>query len=393
MSKLLIVGAGTLQIPAIKKAKEMGFEVAVVDLNPLAPGVHFADLFFEISTIDEEKIVKAAIDYQPDGVMTMATDMPMRSVARVASALNLHSISYEVAEKATDKVKMIECFREHNVPHPWFKVFIDSNQFKTELNNISLPFIIKPSDSSGSKGVVLVESLESAYDAFSYSQSCSKSGTVLVEEFMVGSEVSVETLTINDETHVIAITDKLTSGSPYFVEMGHSQPSQHGCDIVEQIVKVAKEAITAIGINNSPAHIEMILTKNGPKLVELGARLGGDCISSHLVPLSTGIDMVKSCIELSVGLIPNIQVQYSKGAAIRYISSEQGVFKGITGIEVVEKLKGIKQIEIVKSVGDIVGLAKGSGDRIGYIVAQADTAAHAIEVCNNSISLLSVLVE
>jgi biotin carboxylase len=392
MPKLLIIGAGILQLPAIQKAKEMGLEVAVVDLNPLAPGIPYSDHYFEISTVDEEEIVKAAKNYKPDGVMSLATDMPMRSVAAVAAALNLPSISYEVALKATDKISMIECFRAHGVPHPWFRVFSEFDQLKDELQTLAVPFIMKPSDSSGSRGVILVEDKRNAEDSFFYSKSFSRAGYVLVEEYMQGPEISVETLTINGETSVIAITDKLTSGPPYYVEMGHSQPAQYSSEMLEKIKEVTVFAVESIGIDNSPAHVEMIITENGPKLVELGARLGGDCITSHLVPLSTGVDMIKACVELSLGLVPDIRQHYNKGAAIRYLDSKEGLFNGIRGIEMAEKEAGIRKIEIVKNIGDRIGEIHGSGDRVGYIIAQSDTAQGAISVCNECLKMLDVIV-
>jgi biotin carboxylase len=326
MPKILIIGAGTLQLPAILKAKEMGHEVAVVDFDTFAPGISFADHFFHISTIDEKRIVEAAKKYNPNGVMTMATDMPMRSVAAVGSALSLPSISYEVALRSTDKVRMIKCFESNNVPHPWFKVYSDVIQFKNEIYELRPPYIIKPNDSSGSKGVVLVENIETAIDSFLYSKSISKSGSVLVEEFMEGEEVSVETLTVEGKTYVIAITDKLTSGPPFFVEMGHSQPSHHKPEIIKKINDIAIQAINSLGIDNSAAHVEIIITSQGPRLVEVGARLGGDNITSWLVPLSTGVDMVKSCIELSLGMKPDITAQFSMGAAIRYLNTGEGIF-------------------------------------------------------------------
>jgi biotin carboxylase len=390
MQKMLIIGAGTLQLPAILKAKEMGLEVAVVDFDPSAPGVSYADHFFNISTIDEKRIVDAAIKYNPDGVMTMATDMPMRSVAAVGSVLSLPSISYEVALNSTDKARMIRCFKSSNVPHPWFKVYSEIAQFKNELNQLNPPYIIKPSDSSGSKGVVLVDNMENAIDSFLYSMSNSKSGTVLVEEFMEGDEVSVETLSLNGTTSIIAITDKLISGPPFFVEMGHSQPSHHEPETIKKIKDVAIKAINSLGIDNSAAHVEMIISSQGPRLVEVGARLGGDNITSYLVPLSTGVDMVKACIQLSLGLKPDITIKFEKGAAIRYLNSGEGIFNGVAGLGEIMGKAGFKHIEITKNIGDRIGQVKGSRDRIGYVITQSDTAESAIVKCIDIINSLKV---
>ena len=392
MNKLLIVGASVLQIPAIEKAKKKGLFVGVIDINPNAPGIKFADQFYKVSTNDIEGVLVAARDFKPNGIMTLATDMPMRSVAAVASELGLKGISTEVALKATDKVEMINCFKANDVPHPWFRVIRSQSEFNEFCNYILPPYIIKPNDSSGSRGVVLINNIAEAQSGFIYSKSASKSGIVLVEEFMHGPEVSVEIITVNGVSTVLAITDKLTTGAPHFVEMGHSQPSMLSEEIQSNIRRVAINAVKAININNNPSHVEIIVTKEGPKLVELGARMGGDCIATHLVPLSTGVDMVNASIELSLGLEPCIGRQFSKGSAIRYITSKEGILRDINGLDLVSNMEGVKHIEIVKKSGDSISSIHGSGDRIGYVVCQADTSIKAIELCNQAIKQIKIEV-
>lgn len=393
MKKLLIIGAGILQLPAIQKAKEMGFNVTVVDMSSQAPGIEYADRFYEVSTNDISGILQVADEVKPDGVMTLATDMPMRSVAAVAEKYGLHSISPTVAIKATDKIEMIRCFEAHNVAHPWFEVISSEQDLEELLKEHSIPFIMKPNDSSGSRGVVLVKNIHDMKEAFEYSKSVSKSGLVLVEEYMQGPEVSVEAMTIHGETTILAVTDKLTTGAPYFVEMGHSQPSQLPEHTVEQIKNLATKAIQAIGIDNSPSHVEIIVTAEAPKLVELGARLGGDCITTYLVPLSTGIDMVEASILLALGQEVCIIPKFQKGAAIRYAKCENGILQQITGLEDALKDESIQHIEIIKREGDIVTSIHGSGDRIGYVIAQAETASKAIEASTRALSKIKFKIK
>jgi len=390
MKRLLIIGASVLQLPAILKAREQGLYVGVIDMNPDAAGVKFADKFYKVSTIDIPGVIAAAVDFVPDGVMTLATDMPMRSVAAVAEYFGLPGISPSVALNATDKVAMIECFKNNNVPAPWFYAISSRSGFIDLLKHVAPPFVLKPNDSSGSRGVVLVTDNKMAIEAYEYSSSASRSGMVLVEEYLSGPEVSVEMLTIDGQSYVIAITDKLTTGAPHFVEMGHSQPSMLPESTLEKIKDVAIKAVKAIKIDNSPAHVELIVTSNGPKLVELGARLGGDCITSHLVPLSTGIDMIQASIQLALGLKPDITHRLDKGSAIRYLRSDEGAFDHVEGINEVNKLNGVKHIEIVKQVGDKISTVHGSGDRIGYVICQADNATSAIIMCEEAIKKLEI---
>lgn len=392
MKKLLIIGASVLQVPAIRKAKELGYYVGVLDINPNAPGMKMADKSYVVSTVDISGAIKAASEFTPDGVMTLATDMPMRVVASIADHFGLPGISPDVAIKATDKIAMIENFRENNVPSPWFHVVSSKPEFLKLIKNISLPFIMKPNDSSGSRGVILVDASIDAISAYEYSKLNSKSGLVLIEEYMEGPEVSVEIITVHGISTIIAITDKVTTGAPHFVETGHSQPSMLPSDTINQIKKVALKAIKSIGIDNSPSHVEIIVTKSGPKLVELGARLGGDCITTHLVPLSTGIDMVEATINLALGQDPAISQINCKGAAIRYFSSVKGEFDNVDGVDDVKKIHGVKHIEITKSRGDKIKNIEGSSDRIGYIICSADTPSLAIQLCEEALRKLKIKI-
>lgn len=383
--KLMIVGAGVLQLPAIQKAKSLGLDVAVIDIDPNAPGVCYADKFYEVSTNDISGILAAAENYHPDGIMTLATDMPIRSVASVAEKYKLYAVTPSVAQRATDKIEMIRCFERYDVPHPWFEVITFEEELKDLLLKHSVPFIMKPNDSSGSRGVVLVKDYHEVRDAFLYSKSVSKSGLILVEEYMQGPEVSVEVMTIRGETTILAVTDKLTSGAPFFVEMGHSQPSQLPNETIEKIKEVAIKAVQAIGIDNSPSHVEIIVTEDGPKLVELGARLGGDSINTYLVPLSTGVDMIQACILMALGQIPDIAKKFEKGSAIRYAECKLGVLQKINGVNEALNIPEVKHVEIVKCLGETLTPIRSSSDRVAYVITQADTAQDAIRMCENAL--------
>ena len=311
MKKLLIIGASILQLPAIKRAKELGYYVAVLDFNPNAVGIEFADEYFNASTIDIDAVVEVARKFRPDGIMTLATDMPMRSIARATSALGLPGISFDTAVKSTDKAHMIRAFKECRVEHPWFFEVAKSEELDDVKPRLLYPCIIKPTDNAGSRGVKLVESEAELASAYEYASASSRSGAVIIEEYMKGNEVSVEVITVDGIPHVLAVTDKITTGAPHFVEMGHTQPSRLASSDVEKIKDLACRAVKAVGINMGPAHVEIMLTKDGPKMVELGARMGGDCITTHLVPLSTGIDMIGATISLAVGEAPDIKKRCS----------------------------------------------------------------------------------
>lgn len=389
----MIVGASMLQLPAIIKAKEMGLHVAVVDFNPQAIGIPYADKYYNASTMDEDAVLIAAEDYQPDGIMTLATDMPMRGVAKTSDKLLLHSINYATAVKATDKYDMIKAFKEHNVPSPWFFVVDSLEELIAQEENLFFPCIIKPTDNAGSHGVAKVFSFQELIDNYEYAHSCSRHGKVIVEEYLDGPEVSVEVMVVKGKVNILQITDKITTGAPHFVEMGHTQPSRLPCDTQRQIREVAEEACKSVGLDKGPAHVEMKVTSRGPVMIELGARMGGDNITTHLVPLSTGIDMVSSTIKVALGEDPDITPTLHCGSAIRYFEVPYGTIKAIENVEKAKTIPGVKQITFTKEVGEESTPIQCSNDRIGFVIAQGDTAEDAIVACENALKTIRVIIE
>ena len=389
---IMILGASILQLPAIEKATEMGLKVVALDVNPDAVGFNVPGVVKEvISTIDIEAAVEAAKRHHIDGVMTLATDMPMRTVAAVAKECGLVGVSEETAIKATDKSVMREALRTAGVPVPKFFRVASINEFRTAVESIDGPFMVKPADSSGSRGILKVDDRESLDSAYEYTKQFSHNGIVVVEECMIGPEVSVETLAIDGEVHVIQITDKITTGAPHFVEMGHTQPTKLDC--VEEIKRVAIAANKAVGIENGPSHTEIIVTKDGPKIVEIGARLGGDCITTHLVPLSTGVNMVEACIRIALGEKPDITPVLHCGSAIRYFQQHSGVVKSIVGVKTAESMLGIKQVSIVRGIGETITDITDSGSRMGFVIAQGTDADDAAEKCEKALEMVMVEVK
>lgn len=393
MKKLMIVGASVLQLPAIVRAKELGLHVAVADFNPQAVGIAHADTFYNASTMDEEAVCRAAEEYRPDGIMTLATDMPMRGVARASERLGLHSISYPTAVRATDKFDMIEAFRAHGVPAPWYRLVASEEELRALKGEVTYPCIMKPTDNAGSHGVVLVHDYEELIASYRYSRESSRGGNVIVEEYLQGDEVSVEVMVVDGKAHILQITDKLTTGAPHFVEMGHSQPSRHPEEVKERIRNVAEAAVAAVGIDRGPAHVEMMVTARGPVMIELGARMGGDNITTHLVPLSTGIDMVEATIRTALGQRPDITPRLHCGSAIRYFQAPRGIIRSIEGVDAARRTEGVRQITFTKNVGDESSPIHCSNDRIGFVIAQAATAEEAVAVCEKAMAQIRIVTQ
>ena len=397
MKKLMILGASILQLPAIKKAQEMGLDVIAVDMNPDAIGFKEEGVTkVLISTIDTPKIVEAARHYKIDGIMTLCTDMPMQAVAAVCEDLGLVGVSRQTALNATNKAEMRQCFKAHGVPIPDFYIVRERNEFIDAAKNFTSKFIVKPADNSGNRGVELitdVSNTEVLSQAFNYSKQYSRDGRVLLEEYMDGDEFSVETMSIDGECHVIQITDKLTSGAPCFVEMGHTQPTKYNEEIRNRISEVTKAGVKALGITYGPSHTEIKLTSVGPKIVEIGARLGGGCITTHLVPLSTGVNMVEANIHIALGEKPDLKPKFEKGAAIRFVQSPIGTLKSIKGVKDIKEISGIVEVNFFKKIGEKIPELRNGLDRVGYVIAQCDTREEAVQLCEKCAGMIQFEME
>lgn len=392
--KMMILGASELQIPAIKKAKELGYQIILVDYNEHAPGFALADVKLVVSTLDQEAVLLEAQRLQPDVVITSTSDGPVRTAAYVNEKLGKRpDLSYENALCATIKSKMRDRLQEYGVPIPEYFAAEDFDAFTKAVNALHAHCIVKPADNAGSRGVVLLnadhgERMERIYQ---YSRENSRGGTVMVEEVMEGPEVSVEVLVIEGEPHIITVTDKYITPPPYFVELAHCEPSILDNNVIDEIKAVAAQAIKAIGIENAPAHVEIKVTKDGPKIVELAARLGGDFITSRLVPLSTGIDLVGASVLLATGEKPDLTSKRQQGAAIHFIHAKQeGVLSEIVLPEIGQA--GVEEVVLYKKLGERVNGTRSSNDRLGHVITTGATAKEAKALGEEIISRISVKI-
>ena len=352
LKKVLILGGSRLQVPAIEAAQRLGFSVLCADRDPDAVGFGVADACSLTSTLDAAAIERLALEEGASYVITSTSDAPVRVAALVSENLGLPTgISYANAVCATQKDSMRLRFAECGIPMPDFRICSTVEEFESALGHFGYDCIAKPADSAASRGVRLINAADRRARAdllFKEFASFSRKGVVMVEERVRGFEVSVESMTLGGATTVVSVTDKLTTEPPYFVELGHSEPSRLPVEAQKRICQVAKKVVEAIGIVDGPAHTEIMLTEDGPKVIEMAARLGGDFISSRLVPLSTGIT-----------------------------ADRKGVIKKIAIPEGIEDAEGVEEVRLYLSAGDSIDAPHSSGDRIGHVVCSGEDALQA----------------
>lgn len=391
MKKVIILGASFLQVPIIQTAKKLGFYTIVADMNPNAEGFEFADKKYVVSTIDTEALVEVVKVEKPDGIVTAATDMPMRAISNIGEKFNLNTISYDTALKATDKFKMREALSKNGVPIPKYYLVNNKNDYETALDSIKGKKIVKPVDSSGSRGIFLLENNNDIASAYEHAMENSRTNTILVEEYMEGDEVSVETMTVEGETYVLSITDKITTGAPHFIEHAHKIQSNKNEEIKSQITQVAIQANKALSIKTGPSHTEIMVTSEGPKIVEIGARLGGDFITSHLVKYATGIDVLEAYLKQSVNEpLNSLEDKLHKGCAVRFIQSKPGILTKAYIPENVKNHPQVIEVGFTANIGDKLGEANSSTSRIGHIICQANNSEQALEVCEELIKEIEI---
>lgn len=373
MKKILILGAGTMQVPVIQKVGSMGFIPIVADYNPNAPGFKYATSNHIISTLDYNGILDVAKKEKVDGILT-TSDAPVCIVAKVAQVLGLTAMSERTADICTNKLKQRLLFSEKNIGCPAFKIV------QTDHRNILFdiyPCIVKPIDSSASRGVSIAHSQTELNRCIDYAFIYSKSDRVLVEQFVEGREFSVETFTQHGTTHVIAITEKHLLDNGYFVENTHIEPANITEAEAELIRNEVIKAIEVVGLDNAPSHTEVKLWKGKVYIIEMACRLGGDYITSDLVPLSTGVDMLANLIYTAVGQNIDVTRKIQKFSAIQFVNN----FNYNNCKSFIENSDSqIVRYEIEPFDEKII---KNSLDRLGYIIFQRETRTeidHILEI-------------
>ena len=385
----MVLAAGLLQIDVIEKAKSMGYYVLAVDGNPKAPGFNVADKAICADIVNEETMLKIARDEHVDGVIHPCSEVSMAVMGRINDELGLSGISCEQAICATNKHLMRKAFEKGNAPSPKSILAQDAEDAWSRLQNeFDTDAILKPSRNSGSRGIAKVSRNMDKGDfirAYDEALSESRDHSVLIEQFIEGPEFSIEMIVWQGEIHVLTVTDKKTTGAPHFVELGHNQPSCFSDTDVETLKAAAVAGVRALGVNNCACHAEAKLMNGKAYLMEVGARLGGDFISTELTHLSTGIDMVAAAIDVALGVEPDLSAKEEpKCVCIRYFCPKPGKLVSISNTEVLNN-PHVYLWEIYPKEGDVIPAVTSSLCRSGHVIVTEKTPQKAIELAERLI--------
>lgn len=334
-------------------------------------------------------MLKIARDEHVDGVIHPCSEVSMAVMGRINDELGLSGISREQAICATNKHLMRKAFEKGNAPSPKSILAQDAEDAWSRLQNeFDTDAILKPSRNSGSRGIAKVSRNMDKGDfirAYDEALSESRDHSVLIEQFIEGPEFSIEMIVWQGEIHVLTVTDKKTTGAPHFVELGHNQPSCFSDTDVETLKAAAVAGVRALGVNNCACHAEAKLMNGKAYLMEVGARLGGDFISTELTHLSTGIDMVAAAIDVALGVEPDLSAKEEpKGVCIRYFCPKPGKLVSISNTEVLNN-PHVYLWEIYPKEGDVIPAVTSSLCRSGHVIVTEKTPQKAIELAERLI--------
>lgn len=378
--KIVIIGANAFQNKLIEKAKEKGYETHVFAWKCGDIGEYTADFFYPISIVEKEKILLYCKQIEPNGICSIGSDLAVPTVNYIADKLGLVGNDKICSILSTNKYEMRTALWKNGLPSPRFCKW-NSIEDMYKVKEMDFPLIIKPVDRSGSRGISKVLDMSQIKEAIEYAKSASFSKEIIIEEYVDGTEYSIEYVSINGKHYFLAATRKYTTGAPNFVEIAHYQPACIDGQTLSNIQNVLEKAFDILHIKNGASHSEVMLRSNGEiKIIEIGSRMGGDCIGSDLVPISTGFDYVGAVIDISCGNIPAlIETKTLKIAFIKFILSKEDI-DSMNQVKKEFKLN-VKEV-CLENMYNNSNRCRNSAERMGHYILSLDSEEDLEKICD-----------
>ncbi len=370
MKRLLIIGAGFLQRYVIKRAVELGYYVFTVDGNPQADGFLDAHEHKCIDIMNAQKCLEYAIQQEIDGVLTAATDYGVLTAAYIAQEMKLPGISMNTARMIKDKYEIRKRLSKLGTDDSaeFFKVTNDTDFFSLS-NIVRYPVMIKPCDGSGSRGAFKVDSASSLKIACNNAIRASVTRKALIEPFFIGCEFGAECFVEKGKPTVLGIMKKAMTQAPYYAELGHTIPSGLSDKDETHIVKFVEKAVVDLNIECGAVNLDLLLDEKGfIHIVDVGARMGGNLIGSHIIPTATGFDYMGNLIRQAVGDPLNQKRTFTNEIATRLLALKPGKIIALPDFQKIERQYDVK-IEHHLVVGNKINPYRTNLDGCGYIIA------------------------
>ena len=359
--KIAIIGASTGQLPLCEKAKQMGLTTICFAWEDGAVCKDHVDKFYPISIFEKEKILEICKEEKINGVISNASDTLVETVAYISEQMGLNGNSYHVIQKIKNK---------HYVRSVTSDIINLKSIRNLKYDNLSesplYPCVIKPISGAAKVGVHYVKNQDEFRTAINYAKEVS--ADIMIEEYICGREISVESLSFNGAHSVVQITDKENSGSPHFVELSHHQPANLTPDLKNKLTDVVSKVLDAVNFKNGASHIEFIIDDlEYIYLIEVNPRGGGDEISNRLVSLSTDFDYLKGMIDVALGQFKIVDISHIFYSGIYFLCAQTK-----DRLSFFEKSKNAEWLVDINIKNLNLQEAKGNYDRNGYLIYQAN---------------------
>ena len=425
---ILILGAGLMQKPAILSAKEEGFTVHVIDADPKAVAIPYADTFRQIDLKDKDGILAYAKELQ-DGegglaaVFTAGTDFSA-SVSYVCEKLGLPAHSHQAAVNASVKTVMRQCFADAGVPSPAFlrvgKEDISDKLMNTVLAKMSFPLVVKPVDNMGARGCRMVRNEAEFLPAVEVAVKCSRTGNAIVEEYMEGPEYSIDALVYNGTFTVTGFAIRHIKYPPYFIEVGHTMPAELDKKTHDELISVFALGAKSLGLTCGAAKADIKYTSKGPMIGEIAGRLSGGYMSGWTYPYASDLNLTKQGIFIAAGQEPKELIsrrkpvdytpsELCKNAAQPYElfevpclrTSAERAWMSIPGtVKYIENIKDYSDRAVFDvlpratvSIGSEVDFPRNNVEKCGNIIAVSHSREAAIAVAQDAVSDIFITLE
>ena len=389
--KVMILGAGIMQVPLIKKVREMGHEAIVLGIRGNYPGLEFASKAIFEDFTDLSKTLEAAQEEKIDAIMTCGIDLPVKAIAYVSEKLGLPGISYASGEIVNDKAKMQECFSKGGVrtaKHRKVSTLVEAAEAATVF---FYPVMFKAVDSQGSKGVIKVTDPSMIKEAYECVKAVTKLPYFLVEEFLEGEEFGAQAFINKGEIQFILPHGDYVFHGDTGVPLGHYAPCDFDNSVIEDCKEQLRRCVKAANLDTCAVNIDFMLCGGKVYVLELGARCGATMLA-ETVSLYYGFNYYEQMIKAHLGETPDFS-RKSNGCAsatMTLYSDHYGVIISQDNLNPPDER--LVEVHFDKNVGDSVLAFRNGAHRLGHVIVKGETRRDAENYLNEVLKNIRINV-
>jgi len=399
---ILQIGGGRESLPLLLSAKRKGYSVIVLDKNPLCYCHDLADEFISASIYNPEQALNAIKNFNKKhlikGIQSLGVDAPETN-ATIANYLKLPSIPIEAAQICSNKILMKDYLTTRGINMPIYKEIFSTDDIIKFSNENGFPLVIKPSDSRGARGVLIINERKDIDYLFEITKFESKNKKIIVEKFCSGPQISSETIIINKKAHTYGLSDRnysrLNEFLPHVIEDGGELPSRYAHEYSKIINSEVQKIANYLNIENGTIKGDIVIHNNKIIFIEIAPRLSGGYFASHEIPYSTNYNFLDAAIDISLGIKPNTIKNNFKNNKIvvqRYLFSKPGTIKNIFIPEYINNDKDVLYFEIYFKNGTIIEPTTSHPSRGGVIITTGNNIDEAIKKADFYLNSIEIII-